>query len=184
MHKVFCIVGESASGKDSLANRLCEELGLKQLISYATRPRRDGEGETHIFITEDDVKYYTDNMIAYTKIGEYSYFATIKQLYESDIYVIDPNGVDYMRHIAAYKGVEDIDFVTIYINTPENLRTERALNSRKDNIETYYARVLSEHGQFTAFRADAKFDYALLNKDFDKAYSVIKHIIELETTQN
>ena len=184
MHKIFCIVGESASGKDSLVNKLCEDLGLKQLISYATRPRRNGEGDTHIFITEDDVKYYTDDMVAYTKIGDFEYFATIKQLYESDLYVIDSNGVDYMKSIAKYKGVEDIDFVTIYINTPAELRTERAINSRKDNVETYYARVLSEHGQFTAFRADAKFDYAVLNKDFDKAYSVLKHIIKVETTQN
>lgn len=184
MHKIFCIVGESASGKDSLVNKLCEELGLKQLISYATRPRRNGEGDTHIFITEDDVKYYTNDMIAYTKIGYFEYFATIKQLYESDLYVIDPNGVDYMRSIAKYKGVDDICFVTIYINTPAELRNERAINIRKDNFETYYERVLSEQEQFTGFRANAKFDYAVLNTDFNKAYSVLKHIIEVETTQN
>ena len=184
MHKIFCIVGESASGKDSLVNKLCEETGMSQLISYATRPRRDGEGDTHIFITEDDVRNYVDKMIAYTKIGEFEYFATIPQLYESDLYVIDPNGVDYMKNIAKYKGIDDICFVTIYINTPASLRTERAINNRNDDFETYYKRVLNEHDQFTSFKASAKFDYAVLNEDFDKAYSVLKHIIELETTQN
>ena len=29
-HKLFCIMGESAAGKDSLTKRLCDELGLKQ----------------------------------------------------------------------------------------------------------------------------------------------------------
>ena len=184
MHKIFCIVGESASGKDSLVNKLCEELNLSQLISYATRPRRNGEGDTHIFITEDDVKEYVDKMIAYTKIGEYEYFATIPQLYKSDIYVIDPNGVDYMRTIAKYKGINDICFVTIYINTPVELRNDRAINIRKDDFETYYKRVLSEQEQFTNFKANAKFDYAVCNKDFNNAYNVLKRIIEVETTQN
>ena len=183
-HKVFLIVSESAGGKDSLVNKLCEELGLKQLISYATRPRREGEGETHIFISEDDVKYYTNDMIAYTRIGEFSYFSTIKQLYESDVYVIDPNGTDYMKLISKYKGIDDIDFVVIYINTPAELRAERALNQRHDDFETYYKRVLNEQEQFTSFKACAKFDYAVLNKDFNKAYNVLKHIIEVETTQN
>lgn len=181
MKTVFLIVGESSSGKDSLVNKLCKETGLKKLKSYATRPRRNDESDdTHIFISEDNVKEYINDMIAYTKIGEYSYFATVQQLYDADIYIIDSTGVDYMKFITQYKNVADIRFVTIYINTPPELRKERALNQRKDKFEVYYQRVLDEQGQFTNFKACSKFDYAILNEDFDKAYKILDKIVEVE----
>lgn len=177
---VFLIVGETSSGKDTFVHRICEECGYKQLISYATRPRRDGEGETHIFISENDVKEYVDKMIAYTHIGDYEYFSTVSQLYESDFYVIDPQGADYMKFITKYKNINDVRFVTIYINTPAPLRKERALNSRKDSAEVYFNRVLDEQEQFTNFKAYAKYDYAISNVDFEKAYKIFKHIIQTE----
>lgn len=180
MKTVFLIVGESASGKDSLVNKLCKETGLKQLKSYSTRPRRENEEDTHIFIQPEDVKEYVNDMIAYTKIGDFEYFATIQQLYDSDVYVIDPAGTDYMRCITKYKGITDIRFVIIYINTPPELRKERALNQRKDDPEVYYQRVLDEQDQFVSFRATSKFDYAVLNNDFDKAYKILDKIVEVE----
>lgn len=182
-HTVFLVAGETSSGKDTFVQKICADCGYKQLISYATRPRRDGEGETHVFISEDDVKEYVDKMIAYTKIGEFEYFATVPQLYDSDFYVIDPQGIDYMKSITQYKNIDDIRFVTIYINTPPELRTERALNQRHDNFETYYKRVLNEQKEFTDFKACAGFDYAVLNVDFDKAYKIFKYIVEEELNE-
>lgn len=184
---VFLIVGESSSGKDSLVNKLCEECGYKQLISYTTRTIREDDKDDknkHVFISEDEVKYYVDKMIAYTRIGEFCYFATVDQLYESDIYIIDATGRDYMKFITEYKDVTDIRFVTIYINTPPELRKERALNQRHDNPEVYYQRILDEQGQFADFKACAKFDYAVLNKDFNKAYKILKNIVEEELNES
>ena len=88
-HTVFLIVGESGSGKDSLVNQLCINKCRKQVISYTTRPRRENEGDTHIFISPSDVSKYKNEMIAYTRIGNFEYFATLSQLYNSDVYVID-----------------------------------------------------------------------------------------------
>lgn len=181
MKTVFLIVGESSSGKDSLVNELCKNTGLKKLKSYTTRPRREDEIEdSHIFISQDDVKEYVNDMIAYTKIGNFEYFSTIEQLYKSDVYIIDSVGVDYMKFITQYKNITDIRFVTIYINTPPELRKNRALNQRKDDPEVYYQRVLDEQDQFVSFRAASKFDYAVLNNDFDKAYKILDKIVEVE----
>ena len=180
MKTVFLIVGESSSGKDSLVNKLCKETGLKQLKSYSTRKRREGEGDTHIFIKPKEVKKYINDMIAYTCIAGNEYFATVQQLYDSDIYVIDPKGVDYMKFITQYKNITDIRFVIIYINTPPDLRKERALNQRKDNPEVYYQRILDEQEQFVNFKAASKFDYAILNNDFNKAYKILDKIVEVE----
>ena len=183
MKTVFLIVGETSSGKDTFVHKICEECGYNQLISYATRPRRDGEGETHIFISSEDVKEYVDKMIAYTKIGEFEYFSTIPQLYESDFYVIDPQGVEYMKFITQYKNIDDVRFVTIYINTPAALRKERALNTRKDKPEVYFNRALDEQEEFTNFKAYAKYDYAISNVDFKKAYKIFKYIVEEELNE-
>lgn len=184
MKTVFLIVGESSSGKDSLVAKLCNETGLKQLVSYTTRSRRENEGDTHIFIDVNDVKEYVNDIIAYTCISDNEYFATIKQLYESDIYIIDATGIDYMKSIAKHKGVDDIHFVTIYINTPSELRKERALNQRHDDPEVYFNRVLSEQEQFTNFKACTKFDYAILNIDFNKSYKILKNIVEEELNES
>ena len=45
MGKIFYIMGKSSSGKDSIYRQLEEnqELGLKRLVIYTTRPIRDGE---------------------------------------------------------------------------------------------------------------------------------------------
>ena len=78
---IFLIVGQTASGKDSLVNLMCQNFKLpmtdifgkwslhpyKQLISYATRPRRENEGDTHIFIQPNEVEQYKDQIVAYTK---------------------------------------------------------------------------------------------------------------------
>lgn len=177
MKKVFLIAGETGSGKDSLVSELCNETSLKQLISYSTRPRRDGEGNTHIFIANEEVEQYQDSIIAYTEINNYKYFSTVQQLYESDLYVIDPSGIEYLKNKVDNA---DIKFITIYINVPFEVRKDRAINIRKDSPKTFINRHQSESGQFLSFKAQAKFDYAISNTNFDKAYKIFKNIIETE----
>ena len=45
MGKIFYIMGKSSSGKDSIYRQLeaDQELGLRRLVIYTTRPIRDGE---------------------------------------------------------------------------------------------------------------------------------------------
>ena len=59
MGKIFCIIGKSATGKDTIYERLLqdEDLQLKRIIPYTTRPIRDHEedGREYHFVTEEDV---------------------------------------------------------------------------------------------------------------------------------
>lgn len=189
---IFLIVGQTASGKDSLVNAMCKiekqptqdvfgdfwwQGNYKQLISYATRPRRENEGDTHIFIQPNEVEQYKDQIVAYTKIGDYEYFATKDQLKECDFYIIDYLGIKNLR---SQNLDDEFRFVTIYINTPDKVREERALKGRKDNAETFYTRNLKESSQFDDMKRIADFDYAISNIDFDKAFAIFKHIVETE----
>ena len=177
MKTIFLIAGESSSGKDSLVSQLCNETGLNQLVSYTTRPRRQGEGDTHIFIIEEEFDQYKNSIVAYTEINNYKYFCTVQQLYESDFYVIDPIGIRYLKEKVSNT---DIRFITIYINVPFQIRKHRALDIRKDDPKVYISRHQSEFDQFLNFKACADFDYAISNIDFDKAYKVLKSIIKIE----
>ena len=60
MGKIYCIMGKSATGKDTIYKRLLadEKLNLKKIVTYTTRPIRAGEkpGDEYFFIGEDDVK--------------------------------------------------------------------------------------------------------------------------------
>lgn len=57
MGKIFVIFGKSASGKDSIFRELskCEELNLKAIVPYTTRPIRSGEtlGKEYNFVSEE-----------------------------------------------------------------------------------------------------------------------------------
>ena len=174
MKTVFLIAGESSSGKDLLSNMLVND-GYKLVKSYTTRPRRTGEHYTHIFIDSNEVEQYRDDIIAYTKIGEYEYFATKQQLLESDIYIIDPRGIKYMK-----SKYNDVRFVVIYLNVSEEERRFRAENIRKDNIEEIEKRFKAEREQFDDFKLHAAFEYSVCNYDVNKAYKILKNIIEIE----
>lgn len=178
-HKLFCIMGETASGKDTLTKKLCEDTGMKSIVSYTTRPRRTNEGDTHIFVDDSVYKQMKDNLAAYTEINGFRYWTTIEQIYDNDIYIIDPNGLETLENL----GLEDIDLCSIYINVPIEVRLERAIH-RGDSIEDFFSRNRSEMRQFVQMKALGGFDYAISNLNEDKAYAVLKYIVEVETVQN
>ena len=45
MGKIYCVMGKSSSGKDSIYNRIMQqgEPALLRIVPYTTRPRREGE---------------------------------------------------------------------------------------------------------------------------------------------
>ena len=177
-HVLLCLMGKTASGKDSLARMLCERVGLTQIISYTTRPRRTNEDNTHIFISdaEYDELEQSGQIAAFTQIGEYRYCCTVSQLYENDIYVIDPVGVQHLREL----NLPNLRLVTIYINVPDDIRRERALKQRGDDRFVLMRRENAERNQFREMLRSADFDYAVCNLDAPKAYSVIRWISQVE----
>lgn len=177
-HILICLMGRTAGGKDTLANKLCERTGLRQVISYTTRERRVNEGDTHIFITDEEYQTLEDSgrIAAFTKIGPYKYCCTIEQLYDNDVYVIDPEGVQHLREL----NLPNLKLITVYVNTPDDIRKDRALNKRGDDRLTFMKRDMAERDQFRTMLRNADFDYAISNIDVAKAYSVLRWIATVE----
>lgn len=177
-HVLLLIVGKTACGKDSLINKLCQKTHLHAVNSYTTRPRRENEGDTHIFTTEEVYEQMQAKGIvaAYTEIAGYHYWTTVDQLYENDLYIIDYQGINTLKEL----NLPDIRLVTIFINTPDDIRKERALNKRGDNKIVFMKRDIAEREQFRTMLKNADFDYAISNIELPKAYSILRYIADIE----
>lgn len=154
------IIGRTGSGKTAFA-RLLENLDMKKVKSYTTRPKRQSEtDDDYHFISKSDLDNYQDKL-ALTTINQEQYFVTKDELLTKNIYVID-----YQGAIDLAKQTPDITYHIIHILNPDNnlrlntLKTRYYQNNpKKDNesdtdyqnrIETLISkRNISENKQFT-----------------------------------
>jgi len=96
---IIAIVGNSGSGKTALCKYLKSEYGIPYIVSYTTRPMRDGEvnGADHIFVSEKDMPDRSE-MLAYTLFGENHYWALHSQVKDVVCYTIDEIGLIELRN--------------------------------------------------------------------------------------
>ena len=152
--KILLVV-ESGSGKNTIQDYLSSLYGYVPLLSYTTRPKRFPEENTHTFITEDEYHRYKkeNNIVAYTYYNGNHYFATEQQLKDSDVYIIDVEGIKYLKEHS------NIPFIVFYIKVPKSERIKR-MRQRGDSEEQIEARI--------------KFD----EKSFKKSKDLCDYVIE------
>ena len=174
----FLFIGRTASGKSSIAKAVCKRMGLTQVVSYTTRPMRKSEknGSDHIFITDGEVLQYEEDIAAYTEINGYKYFTTYDVIDKSDIYVIDPIGMDNLK----IKCGDRYEFIEIYIRTPQNLAEERA-RIRGEKLKDFRQRWVAENQQFTDYENRHTFAWHLRNdRPFDESVDKVCSWIQIE----
>ena len=174
----FLFIGRTASGKSSIAKAVCEKMRLVQVISYTTRPIRKSEknGSDHIFISDNEVSKYENDIAAYTEINGYKYFTTYDAIDKADIYVIDPIGVDNLK----IKCGDRYEFVEIYIRTPQKIAEERA-RIRGDKLKDFKQRWVAENQQFTDYENRHTFAWHLRNdRPFDESVDKVCKWIQIE----
>lgn len=176
-HVVILVVGRTGSGKSSLIKKLCERTGLKELCSYTTRPKRSEADNDHIFVdVETYVKAKENGEIAIDgEIAGNYYYSTIEQLYNADLYTINPEALNRLLTME----LPNIRFVVVYIACSDKIREERAIK-RGDDKHKFRVRDFSERQEFRKFVAEERWDYAINNLDFAKSYSVLRWISQIE----
>lgn len=172
---IFCILGESGSGKDTLVEYTLKEfkLDLKPVLSYTDRPIRQGEqnGKEHIFLSKEEMTEFLNSnkkdIAAYTQIGEtgYRYCAMTSVIDRSDIYIIDPNGLKEFKERTG----DRYNIVSIYIDCPLKERRKRT-EGRSDAASKFEARVAAESGQFAKFREEHGYDHVIDNGSMSTIY--------------
>lgn len=99
---IVCIVGPSGSGKTTVARFMEKALDIPMLVSYTTRPMRDGEidGIDHYFVTEGQMPLQTE-MLAYTNFAGHHYWVSKEDIPYTGAgmcsYVIDEAGLIMLK---------------------------------------------------------------------------------------
>lgn len=163
MGKIFCLIGKSSCGKDTLYKRILSEgsLPLNTLVSYTTRPIRDGEtdGVEYYFLTEKQLAVLElENKIIelrayHTVHGIWKYFTVNDHqidLLKNDYLVIGT--LESFQKLRAYFGSDKL--VPIYIEVDAGERLQRALNRERLQQEPKYAelcrRFLADEADFSS----------------------------------
>ena len=150
---IVLIVGESGSGKSTICDELTKRYGLKQVKSYTTRPRRSENEDGHTFISEKEFEKL-ENICAYTYFDKHRYCATKEQVDNSDLYIIDPYGVEYfMEHYNGYK----IPMV-VYIHADKCIRRHR-MEKRGDSMYKIKQRITNDELAFANVDEYAIYQY-------------------------
>lgn len=162
MGKIFCLMGKSSSGKDTIFKQLkCDkELDLNIIVPYTTRPKRNNEidGITYYFVDKSILDRYEKNgkMIekrVYNTIKGDWYYCTI----DDGNISINKNNYIIITTLEAYEKLQDYfgreNIVPIYINVDDGIRLERALERERmqetPNYDELCRRFLADSSDFS-----------------------------------
>ena len=147
MGKIFCVMGKSASGKDTIYRGLLthKELSLRRVIPYTTRPIRDGEvdGDTYFFCSEKQVQELQDAgkiielRTYHTVYGPWKYFTVDDGQFDEQTgnYLMIGTLETYGK-IRTYFGEDRV--IPIYIEVEDGERLIRAISREREQEEPKY----------------------------------------------
>lgn len=187
MGKIYYLMGKSASGKDTVFKRLYAECpGIEKLITYTTRPIRDGEenGISYNFVEEAVICDYRDKgrlieMRTYNTVKGPWIYATID---DGSLHLDSKNylmigTLDSYKKIKEYYGAESV--MPIFIELDDGIRLLRALNREMAQKEPQYSemcrRFLADEEDFSKVRLEAAgIKKKYINEDLDECIMEIK----------
>lgn len=146
MGKIYCMMGKSSSGKDTLYQKVLERLPqIHRVLPYTTRPIREGEqdGVEYHFVDDKQLaELETDGKIV--ELRAYNTVHGIWKYFTVDDGQIDLEQGDYLligtletyEKIREYYGAEHL--VPIYIEVEDGERLARALErERRQAVPKY-----------------------------------------------
>lgn len=161
MGKIFCLMGKSSSGKDTIFKEIKKDntLRLNPIVTYTTRPKRIGEteGVEYYFISNDQLLEYKNNgkiieeRVYNTVYGDWHY-ATIDdgKLDFNKSYILITT-LEAYNSLKSYYGEEKVK--PIYIHVDDATRLERAIererHQEKPNYEEVCRRFLADSKDFS-----------------------------------
>lgn len=180
MGSIYCIMGKSSSGKDTIFKLLLarEDLQLNRIVSYTTRPIRSnekpGEEYNYVSIQEKDKLLEDGKVIEIRKYdtvhGPWFYFTVDDgkiDLENNDYLVIGT--VESFTKIRDYYGDDVV--LPIYIEVDDGLRLSRALERERQQASPKYEemcrRFLADQQDFSKEKLTAARVSNLFNNDED-----------------
>lgn len=146
------LIGKTASGKDSILNKLVNEHGYMKTTTFTTRPMREGEIQdiTYHFITDEEFDkkvnegFFAEYKTYNTAFGVWKYGSSKESYVKSDnktVIILTPDG--YRDILEALD--EKPTAIYIYAN---NQTIKERLKKRGDNKEEAERRLLHDNEDF------------------------------------
>lgn len=159
---MIIIAGKSCAGKTTVAGEL-GKLGYTTIVSYTTRPPREGEVEGiayHFVSKEDFLRKTEEGFFAETRsfnvaCGESWYYGTAKEdLSEEKVAVLNPDGVRKLKQMP------EINPVVFLIKVDDELLLKR-MTARGQDMKEGMRRIKSDIEDFRDM--DSIADYIVYN---------------------
>lgn len=188
MGKIYCMMGKSSSGKDTLYKLLLSSprLSLKNIVPYTTRPMREGEtdGVEYYFCTEERLRELEQSgkvieLRAYDTIhGVWSYF-TVDDHQIQDVkqdYLMIGTLESYQK-LKEFFGKERV--IPIYIEVEDGVRLQRALDRERlekcPKYEELCRRFIADAADFSKEKlSEAGISIRFKNDDLEKTAASIE----------
>lgn len=192
MGKIFYIMGKSSSGKDTIYSRLLqdEDMQLKKIILYTTRPMREGErdGREYHFVQKEsfDTFYKQGRVIEsrtyHTVYGLWIYFtADDGQIALEKENYLGIGTLESYEGMKQYYGEENI--CPLYIEVEDGERLKRAIRREEQQTVPKYEemcrRFLADAEDFSEEKlAQAGIGRRFANKELEQCIKEIKNWIQ------
>ena len=193
-HRIFCIIGKSGTGKDTLYQELLndEALPFERLVPCTTRPVRAGEqnGREYFFYTVEELR-------ALEQAGKVIESRCYKTVHGPWYYFTADDGqIDPARHstlligtLVSYVALRDYygadKVVPVYVEVEDGERLQRALNRERAEESPKYRelcrRFLADCEDFSEEKiAEAGIERRFENDNLERCKNEIKeYLIEM-----
>lgn len=188
MGKIFCLMGKSSSGKDTIFKKIRDdkELNLKPIVSYTTRPKRTNEtnGVEYFFINEKELNKFEkedkviEKRVYHTVHGDW-YYCTIND----EQIDLESNNYLLITTLESYKSLKDYfgedKVYPLYIHVEDGIRLQRALDREKNqenpNFDELCRRFLADNNDFSKENLSAlEINEFYTNKELEECINNIK----------
>lgn len=191
MGKIYCVMGKSSSGKDTVYKKLKEQYKeFRLIVPYTTRPIREGEkdGVEYYFVDPEQFRAMKEDgkvieSRSYnTKCGIWTYFT-------ADDGQIDLSAADYLLigTLVSYQALREYfreeAIVPVYLEVEDGLRLARALERERRQEKPKYAemcrRFLADEEDFSEENLiKSGITERFGNEDFTECLNKIQRYIE------
>lgn len=169
---MIIIIGPSASGKSTIEKELVKN-GYKNIVSYTSRPIRNGETnhKDYHFITELEFfdKNYNGFFAESTQYNSWYYGIAKEDMIENFIAVVEPYG---FSQIIKLSEKEKFKITSFFIEAPERMRLKRMVD-RGDNLMEIFRRIFSDQGVFQGIEKEVTFIIKNYDGELDVAVNEI-----------
>ena len=178
--KILAIMGKSASGKDTILNKLLryKDGAFHQIVTSTTRPPREGEidGFDYHFITNEEMAelIFNGKMIECVVFNNWGYGTCEEDLSEDkvNIGVYNPEGIEILKDSGH-------DVFVVYVVCSDKVRLIRSLQREKDpNVSEIIRRYSTDEKDFQNVGELADLFVSTEKGDIDALIELISDAVE------